>query len=65
MNLDKLKKMKEFNERQRINELRGIKEPEKEQEILKKVYEHQKMYNDVWLSDRKKVREAPTSRTDM
>lgn len=56
MNLDKLKKMKEFNERQRINELRGIKEPEKEQEILKKVYEHQKMYNDVWLSDRKKVR---------
>lgn len=56
MNLDKLKKMKEFNERQRINELRGIKKPEKEQEILKKVYEHQKMYNDVWLSDRKKVR---------
>lgn len=56
MNLDKLKKMKEFNECQRINELRGIKKPEKEQEILKKVYEHQKMYNDVWLSDRKKVR---------
>lgn len=54
MNLDKLKKMKEFNERQRINELRGIKKPEKEQEILRKVYEHQKMYNDVWLSDRKK-----------